>query len=151
MTLKSLFSFQGRFSRSQFWVWGFGLPALVGALCVGLISALMLPGADAGGVSGIFIVVGLLYLPLTFVGIAGSVKRLHDLGRSGWWYLLTLIPLINVGFVIWIGAFKGLRNPNQYGDNPLQVPAKKNNRRKILLVGTNWSFRSIQGMCISIS
>lgn len=124
MTLKSLFSFQGRFSRSQFWLWGFGLPALVGVLCVGLISALMLPSSDSDGVVGIFIVIGILYLPLTFVGIAGSVKRLHDLGRSGWWYLLTLIPLVNVGFVIWIGAFKGLRDPNQYGYNPLKVPAK---------------------------
>lgn len=124
MTLKSLFSFQGRFSRSQFWLWGFGLPALVGALCVGLISALMVPSADADGVIGIFIVLGLLYLPLTYVGIAGAVKRLHDLGRSGWWYLLTLIPLINVGFVIWIGAFKGSNGLNQYGVDPVKTSIK---------------------------
>lgn len=143
MTLKSLFSFQGRFSRSQFWLWGFGLPALVGVSCGGLISALMLPSADPDGLVGIFIALGLLYLPLTFVGVACSVKRLHDLGRSGWWYLLTLIPLINVGFVIWIGAIKGFNGLNHYGQDPLRDTTNKvtHNPVRWVLVGVSGQYK----------
>lgn len=140
MTLKSLFSFQGRFSRSQFWLWGVGLPSLIGVLCIGFIVAAMFLVTDPDDFMPAFLVMGILYLPLAFIGMACAVKRLHDLDRSGWWYLLTVIPLVNVGFAIWIGAFKGTSGPNQYGNDPLG-----NITQKISSIHSRWLLVGVSG------
>ena len=57
-----------------------------------------------------------LFLP----GLAVSIRRLHDLGRSGWYFLLILIPLIGtIILLIWF-CMRGTVGPNQYGPDPLQ-------------------------------
>ena len=55
--------------------------------------------------------------------IAAAVRRLHDTGRSGWWYLIGLVPF--VGFIILIVflASQGNPGPNEYGPPPGGVTA----------------------------
>ena len=111
-----LFSFQGRANRAWFF-WHSVLDDLV------VFTALIL-----------FAVVGitmgpLLALPL--LGVLGAaawgaaaiaVKRLHDLGRPGWYVLGTLIPIYNL-YLGWIMLFKrGDVGPNEYGPDPLEAP-----------------------------
>ena len=50
--------------------------------------------------------------------ISNSVKRLHDLGKSGWLALLFLIPVVNLIFGIYVAFFKGEEFDNKYGPNP---------------------------------
>jgi len=46
------------------------------------------------------------------------VRRLHDTGRSGWWLLIWLVPLIGFIVLIVFWAIEGERGPNQYGPDP---------------------------------
>ena len=48
--------------------------------------------------------------------LAAGVRRLHDTGRSGWYYFIILIPLIGAILLIVWTASEGNLGPNQYGD-----------------------------------
>ena len=54
-------------------------------------------------------------IPAVFCAI---VRRLHDLGKSGWWYLIVLIPLIGAFIVLYWFVSEGEDNANYYGDVP---------------------------------
>lgn len=57
-------------------------------------------------------IMSILFIPF-------SIRRLHDLNKSGWFLLISLIPVINFFFGIYAGFFKGTEGPNDYGDDPL--------------------------------
>ena len=63
----------------------------------------------------------------TVAGLAISTKRLQDLGRSGWWILLTFIPLLgyitSLAFIIILGGKQGQLKENQCG--PIAGPHKQ--------------------------
>jgi uncharacterized membrane protein YhaH (DUF805 family) len=54
--------------------------------------------------------------------LAVGVRRLHDTGRSGWWMLISFIPLIGGIVLIVFFATDGEEQPNPYGPNPKTVP-----------------------------
>lgn len=65
------------------------------------------------------IVSGLISLAFSWIIMAVSIKRAHDRGQSGWWLLLTLIPVI--GMIWWLvnlGILEGETGPNRYGPDP---------------------------------
>ena len=115
-------SFNGRASRKEYW--SFHL------LNVGVAFLLLIIGNSPE--------VGLTLLALLFFGsiIPGTavlVRRLHDVGQSGWWVLIGWIPLIgNLILLIWLVS-KGVNGANQYGDDPLSGTedlATENNHSK---------------------
>lgn len=121
---KKYATFNGRASRGEYW-W----VTLFNLIVVAVLYAFMLPGiisattaASTGGApefgAGYYVVTSLLSLwsLATLVpSIAVAVRRLHDTGRSGWFYLLGLIPL--VGPIILIVFFASATTPSaeQYG------------------------------------
>ncbi len=114
-----LFSFRGRANR----LWYFWHTMLDGAVTIGLLSVLMV----MMGVFG----VGAMILPMAGVvvaavvaGFAITVKRLHDLGRTGWHWLLLLIPLYNFYLTLVLLFRKGTFGPNPYGPDPLSAPER---------------------------
>lgn len=85
-------NFRGRATRNQFWMFSliyFGI-----AIGLSIIEGLM-------GIPGI--ASGLFGLVMLIPSIAYGARRLHDIGRSGWWQLLGLIPVI--GLIILIVMF----------------------------------------------
>ncbi len=105
--------FSGRSSRSAYWYWTlFALIVYIVAYAVGAaIDSLIL----------YYIAALALFLPSLAVG----VRRLHDTGRSGWWYLIGLVPLIG-GIVLLVFFIQPSDGPNEYGagpDNAAQAPA----------------------------
>jgi uncharacterized membrane protein YhaH (DUF805 family) len=103
-------TFSGRASRSEFWYWTlFGF--LVAAVSSILDSALF-PSMSTGPISAITSL--LLLLP----GLAVSVRRLHDLDRTGWWILITLTIIGLIVLLIW-DCTKGTDEPNRFGSDPL--------------------------------
>lgn len=55
---------------------------------------------------------------LMIPSLAVSVRRLHDIGKSGWFLLITLIPVVGSIIFIIYAAQEGVRRPNKYGEDP---------------------------------
>ena len=61
----------------------------------------------------------LIYALFMFIpGLAVAVRRLHDVGKSGWWYFIALVPLIGGIWLIVLFATEGTRGNNEYGADP---------------------------------
>ncbi|MDW3224660.1 MAG: DUF805 domain-containing protein [Paracoccaceae bacterium] len=119
--LSKYITFSGRASRSEYWWWILAIfllsaltqliDALVIAPMLGIVPA---AGDDASQPLSLILSLAIL-LPTVAVG----VRRLHDIGRSGWWLLLSLIPLI--GFLVLLYFYTRPSDPeNEWGPpNPL--------------------------------
>ena len=109
-------TFSGRAPRSEFW-W-FILFVILGNFFLGIVDSILF-GRSLDG-RPVSILGALFSLAVLLPWISVSVRRLHDVDRSGWWYLLVLIPLI--GPLILIVAFyisRGTPGPNRFGEDPL--------------------------------
>jgi uncharacterized membrane protein YhaH (DUF805 family) len=105
--LKKYAVFSGRARRKEYWM--FFLFNLIIAFVLGFIEGLM------GGPG----VIGMIYsLAVLIPGVAVSVRRLHDTGRSGWWLLIGLIPLIGVIVLLVFMVQEGKSEGNDFGENP---------------------------------
>lgn len=102
-------NFEGRARRSEYW-W-FTLANGVASYIVNLIGGLISP--TVGLVLCCIVGLGLL-LP----GLGVAVRRLHDIGKSGWMVLLALIPIVGAIILIVWCAKDGDPSPNQYGPSP---------------------------------
>ncbi|MEZ7502558.1 DUF805 domain-containing protein [Psychrobacter sp. Arc29] len=83
--MRNYVNFSGRARRKEFWY--FSLVYMILAIFAMIIDAIIFD-AETGPV---YIVVA---LGLALPSIAVGIRRLHDTGRSGWWFLISLIPLI---------------------------------------------------------
>ena len=107
-------NFTGRAVRSEFWFWF--LFSVLASIVAGIIDYALF-GVGLSPISG------LVSLALFLPGLALSVRRLHDTGRSGWWILLVLIPIIGaIVLLIWF-CTRGTPGPNQFGPALLAAPA----------------------------
>jgi len=77
---------------------------------------------DAGASIG-FLLVLIAYIGLFPAIISAFVRRLHDLGKSGWWYWIALIPLVGAILLLVWSVTDGEPQPNAYGDVPTNVLA----------------------------
>lgn len=98
--LKKYAEFGGRAGRPEFW-W-FALFTLIVGLVLGMVSDIL----------GMLVNLGLL-LPSLAVG----ARRLHDIGKSGWFQLIWLIPFLGWAFMIYL-LMQPSVGPNQYGEGP---------------------------------
>jgi uncharacterized membrane protein YhaH (DUF805 family) len=90
MPFRRLSDFRGRSRRMEFWL--FWLAALVLQMIGGYIDATTGQRMTIGGMGPIALAVTLILLiPASMVGI----RRLHDIGRSGWWMLLFGLPYLS--------------------------------------------------------
>jgi uncharacterized membrane protein YhaH (DUF805 family) len=99
-------TFTGRAERPEYWWWVLGV--LIAAGVASLLDG-MIFGSDTA------ILGGLLSLAIIVPNIAVGVRRLHDTDRSGWWLLLTLIPVIGLLVLIWFMIQPGTPGANRFG------------------------------------
>ncbi|KLV08835.1 membrane protein [Photobacterium aquae] len=116
--LKKYAVFNGRARRQEYWY--FLLFNVLIAVCLSLIDTYIinpLLGIPAGTEEG-----GLLSsvysLAVLVPSIAVGVRRLHDIGKSGWWLLISLIPLIGVLVLVYFFVQDSHPEANEYGPNP---------------------------------
>ena len=105
-------TFAGRAPRSEYWFWTL-FAILVGAAAA-ILDAAFFPGLNVRPVHS------LVSLALLLPGIAVSVRRLHDLDRSGWWMLIILTGIGLILLLVWF-CLRGTPGPNRYGPDPLGV------------------------------
>lgn len=99
-----LTSFEGRINRAKYW------------LGVLIIAAIELIAAFVFDTTIVVIVVLLLIWP----ALAIAVKRWHDRGKSGWWVLISLVPIVGpIWALVETGFLPGDDGPNEYGPDPL--------------------------------
>jgi uncharacterized membrane protein YhaH (DUF805 family) len=111
--LKNYATFSGRARRAEYWTF-----ILIHVIIVVVLSL----GAESAEL--MVFVFGLYIVGTIIPTIALTVRRLHDTGRSGWWWLISLVPFIGdlVLFVFMI--FKSEEGSNDYGENPLEVESQ---------------------------
>lgn len=140
-TLKQRYAqFDGRASRSEFWY--FALFSMIISIILGLLdgvfgtvytyetytaAAMAAETTEAAAVSVtqtmgyMQSLYGLLVLVPT---VAVSIRRLHDIGKNGWWLLLGIIPIINfIGIFVLLYFYvqDSQSGENEYGENPKGV------------------------------
>ncbi len=112
MAFKKYAEFKGRSRRKEYWM--FGLISAIISILIGMLDSLLGLSNELG--SG---VMGMLYSLFVFVpSLALLVRRLHDVGKSGWMMFIALIPLIGVIWLIVLLATDSQPGTNQYGPNP---------------------------------
>jgi len=109
--LSRYIDFNTRSSRSEYWYWV--LFVVILSIVAGIIDSLLF-SADSMG-----LLRGLVTLGLLIPGIAIGVRRLHDIDRSGWWYLIVFVPLIGALVLIYWFVQPGSPGDNEFGGNPL--------------------------------
>lgn len=113
---KNYFTFTGRSRRKAYWMFVlFNIIALV--LANFIDNALGLAGQN--GYGPLTTIYGLaVFIP----GLALAVRRLHDTGRSGWWMLIALLPVIGGIVLLVFFVLDSQPGANQYGPNPKEAP-----------------------------
>jgi uncharacterized membrane protein YhaH (DUF805 family) len=104
--LQNYFKFDGRARRAEYWT--FFLINVAISIALTLV----------GNVIGTTMLPNIYGLAVLIPGIAVAIRRMHDTGRSGWWLLIGLIPLLGWIAVIYFLAQDSEPGDNQYGPNP---------------------------------
>jgi uncharacterized membrane protein YhaH (DUF805 family) len=112
-------NFQGRAIRSEYWYW------------VLFVFILMIVAELIDYALGIHAIYPISALAIILPGLAVSVRRLHDLDRSGWWVLLPIIPLIGSIVLIYWQCQRGTVGDNRFGPDPLASAPQLGARRAI--------------------
>lgn len=106
MALKRYAEFSGRSRRKEYWF--FLLFNMIVMLLLGIVDTML--GT---------MVLGLVYSLAVFIpSLAVTVRRLHDIGKSGWWLLVAVIPFIGILVLLYFMVLDSEAGPNQFGANP---------------------------------
>lgn len=108
---RNYFNFSGRSNRSEFWY--FFLFILIGNFLTNLIDTYIIGyhPDEMGIVSGIF------FLATAFPQLSLTFRRLHDTGKSGWWFLLSFTIIGLIPLLVW-WCTTGDPKKNRYGNIP---------------------------------
>ncbi len=105
-SLSKSLRWQGRASRSEFWYFAlFYIAAIVAASVIDQAWGIPLLSTAA-------------LLGLLVPAVAVTIRRLHDTGKSGWWYWLSLIPFAGAIIMVVLMCLRGDRGPNRFGSTP---------------------------------
>ena len=116
MDWKYLFtSLEGRIGRKSYWM---GAVAIAVIVFLAELIDMILGTASQNGAG---IVTAIAVLALIYPAIVLYAKRWHDRGKSGWWTLIGLVPVIGgIWMLVELGFLKGTDGDNQYGPDPLR-------------------------------
>ena len=101
------FDFQGRSTRAEFW-WA-RLMFLIGYVALSLLAVSL-------GELAVFVFL-IAFIIIIIPDISLSIRRLHDTDKTGWWYLLALVPFGGLILLFFFCA-AGTSGPNKFGEDP---------------------------------
>ena len=111
--LKNYVGFSGRARRKEYWM--FVLFNIIFAVVAMILDNVLGLASKEYGYGPIY---GLYALAVFLPGRAVSVRRLHDIGKSGWWLLIALIPIVGAIMLIIWDVREGERGDNRFGPDP---------------------------------
>lgn len=130
MNLSSRYlSFSGRINRQSWWLSLLALVVIEAVIFV-ILGAVLGPGATpidpndqaamAAAMSKIMVPAVVIGLIVLYPTLALYTKRWHDRGKSGWWTLIVIVPIIGgIWALVELGFLKGTAGANKYGPDPL--------------------------------
>lgn len=123
-------NFSGRARRSEYWYYTLCNIIIVVALMIPMFTALAMSDTN-GGEPGILFYISIIliciyYLATFLPTLAVSVRRLHDTGKSGWYYLVNFIPYVGGLIFLVLTCQDSDIYTNQWGSNP-KAPADEIN------------------------
>jgi len=105
--------FAGRARRKEYWLFTlFNFLVMCGISIVEMVSGVYQEEFGAGPISAIYSLA--VFIP----ALAVLVRRLHDTGRSGWWFFIVFIPLIGAIVLLVFTVLDSDPGTNDYGPNP---------------------------------
>ena len=113
--------FNGRARRKEYWM--FTLFNIIFAIVALVLDNILGINFQEGSGGPFYIIYALAVL---IPGIAVLVRRLHDLGKSGWMFFIALIPLIGSIWLLVLLCSEGESGSNEYGPNPKDSSAELN-------------------------
>ncbi|WP_445713055.1 DUF805 domain-containing protein [Flavobacterium sp.] len=114
--LKQYADFSGRARRKEYWMFVlFNMIFAIVAMILDNVLGIAMEGIGYGPLYGLYV------LAMLIPGLAVAVRRLHDVGKSGWMILITLIPLIGAIWLLVLMVTDSNPGENQYGQNPKEA------------------------------
>jgi uncharacterized membrane protein YhaH (DUF805 family) len=111
--LRRYAQFNGRARRAEYWqfyLFMIGVSAVVAGLVFAGLKGWSPEEKEV-------IVYAIIFLPLGIPSMAVSVRRLHDSNRTGWWLLISLVPIGGLIFFVF-SVLDGTAGPNRFGPDP---------------------------------
>jgi uncharacterized membrane protein YhaH (DUF805 family) len=114
--LKQYADFSGRARRSEYWYFVlFNMIFAIVAVVLDNILGTAIEGVGYGPIYGLYV------LAVLVPGLAVAVRRLHDVGKSGWMFLIGLIPLIGAIWLLVLFFTDSQPGTNKWGPNPKEI------------------------------
>ncbi len=111
--LRKYADFSGRARRREYWF--FFLFNVLIAAGLSLVDAFV---GTADPLAGVGLLSGLYSLGVLLPSLAVGVRRLHDIGRTGWWLLIGIVPILGSLILLIFAVLDSQVGPNEYGPNP---------------------------------
>lgn len=113
VVLKKYAEFSGRARRKEYWYFVlFNILVAIALTFIDGVTGTLNPETGLGLLSGLYA------LAMLIPSIAVGIRRLHDTSRSGWWFLLILVPLIGPLVLLFFFVSDSEAGDNEYGSNP---------------------------------
>jgi uncharacterized membrane protein YhaH (DUF805 family) len=117
--LKKYAVFEGRARRKEYWF--FQLFNVIAVIVLAIIDSAL---ENTGPATDFLGILSGLYILATFLpGLGVLIRRLHDTDRSGWWVLISFVPLVGGIVLLVFTVTEGTPGPNKYGADPKQPAA----------------------------
>jgi uncharacterized membrane protein YhaH (DUF805 family) len=113
IAMKKYVTFSGRARRKEYWM--FALFNLIFGIAALILDSILGSAVEDFGY-GLFY--GLFILAITIPALAVTVRRLHDIGKSGWWFFTGFIPIIGGIWLFVLTLTDSQPGDNQFGQNP---------------------------------
>jgi uncharacterized membrane protein YhaH (DUF805 family) len=127
LPLKRYAEFGGRSRRKEYWM--FFLLMIILGVIAGTIDTVLGFGTTSRSITGTGYSFGwathngpveiVLWLATLIPSLSVTIRRLHDLDKSGWWLLILLVPLIGAIVLLVFMCIEGTRGTNRFGPDPL--------------------------------
>ena len=111
--LKNYVGFSGRARRKEYWM--FVLFNVIFAVVAMILDNVLGLASKELGYGPIY---GIDALAMILPSLAVAARRLHDIGKSGWWLLIALIPIVGAIMLIIWDVREGERGDNRFGPDP---------------------------------
>jgi uncharacterized membrane protein YhaH (DUF805 family) len=112
-----IFSVNGRIGRLRYLAYSW-LMMMVVVMCLGILTAILIPMVAGKNKGTGMMVMGLMYIPIIAVSLIMAKRRFNDLDKSGWYSILILIPFVNFFVGLYLIFGPGTKGTNSYGPQP---------------------------------